>query len=119
MLFIVILLTYQLVLICFFIEFFMKCLNNINIEKFSYSMSTLSQINRLQIVCFLSKNGEKCVCKICEELSIKQNLASHHLNLLKNIWLIKARREGKNIYYSIDEVFYEELKGNIQCIFNF
>ena len=97
----------------------MKGLINTNIEKISDMMSTLSQKNRLQIVCFLSKHGEKCVCKICEELNIKQNLASHHLNLLKNIWLIRARRDGKNIYYSIDEVFYEELKGNIQCIFNF
>ncbi len=97
----------------------MKSLANINIEDFSDIMSLISQKNRLQIIYFLTKNWEKCVCEIYKNLDITQNLASHHLALLKNIWLIKARREGKSMYYSIDETFYKELRTHIKYIFNF
>jgi DNA-binding transcriptional ArsR family regulator len=33
---------------------------------------------------------------------LKQNLISHHLNLLKKIWLVTSRRDGKNIFYKLN-----------------
>lgn len=96
----------------------MNCLTSIDIENLSDILNIITQANRLQIVCLLNKNEEMCVCKIIEKLGIKQNLASHHLNLLKNIWLLKSRREWKNIFYSIDKIFYEDLQKKVKCIFN-
>jgi ArsR family transcriptional regulator len=79
----------------------MKCHQKINLQELSDSLSIISQPNRLQIICLL-KNGELCVCKIIEALQLKQNLISHHLNLLKKIWLVTSRRDGKNIFYKLN-----------------
>lgn len=80
----------------------MQCHQKINLQELSDSLSIIAQPNRLQIICLL-KWWELCVCKIIEALQLKQNLISHHLNLLKNIGLVNTRREGKNIYYKLNE----------------
>lgn len=46
-------------------------------------LKTVSEENRLKILCFL-KSGEKCVCEIEEFLHLPQNLVSHHLKKLKD-----------------------------------
>jgi len=87
----------------------MKCYKKLNLQELSDSLTIISQPNRLQIICLL-KNGELCVCKIIEALQLKQNLVSHHLNLLKNIWLITSRREGKNIFYKLNTKKIQDLQ---------
>ena len=55
---------------------------------------------RLRILfCLLIK--EMCVCDIANLLSISQSAVSHQLALLKRLKLIKARREGKAVFYSL------------------
>lgn len=49
-------------------------------------------------------NGEeKSVTKICEELNMNQSAISHQLKLLKSSKLIKNRKNGKTVYYSLDD----------------
>ncbi|HHX50263.1 MAG TPA: metalloregulator ArsR/SmtB family transcription factor [Clostridia bacterium] len=72
----------------------------------------LSDENRFYIVQRLLEEGELCVCEIMEFLELSQPTISHHLSLLKNAGIIKDRREGKWIYYSLDLanlVHYKEL----------
>ena len=47
--------------------------------------------------------GEMCVCDISELLGVTQSAISHQLRLLKNHRLVKYRREGKSIFYSLDD----------------
>jgi len=61
-------------------------------------LKIISEKSRLQILCLL-KEGEKCVCEIYKPLSIPQNLASHHLKILRDFNLIDYRREGRKIIY--------------------
>ena len=42
-----------------------------------------------------------CVCDIAEVLSMTQSAISHQLRLLKQAKLVKNRREGKTVYYSL------------------
>lgn len=56
---------------------------------------------RVRIVEMLSVNGEMCVCKIMEELSMTQPAVSHHLAALKNAGLVHPRKEGQWIHYSL------------------
>lgn len=72
---------------------------NIRINKY---LNTLAEPNRLAILSFL-KNGEKCACEIHPKLKIPQNLASHHLKVLKDLGLLKNRRSGNKILYSRNE----------------
>ena len=45
--------------------------------------------------------AEMCVCDIAEMLSLTPSAISHQLRLLKQFKLVKSRRDGKTIYYSL------------------
>ena len=57
--------------------------------------------NRLQILEML-RGGEKCGCKLLEELKISQSTLSHHMKILCDSGLVSGRRVGKWTHYSID-----------------
>lgn len=57
--------------------------------------------NRLQILELL-RSGEKCACKLLDELHITQSTLSHHMKILCDAELVKGRKEGKWVHYSID-----------------
>jgi ArsR family transcriptional regulator len=44
-----------------------------------------------------------CVCDLCALLQMKQPAVSHQLKNLKQARVVKARREGKVVYYSLDD----------------
>lgn len=56
--------------------------------------------NRLQILRLL-QNGEKCACKLLEELKITQPTLSHHMKQLCDSEIVVGRKEGKWMHYSI------------------
>ena len=45
--------------------------------------------------------AELCVCDIAQLLSVSQTAVSHQLRVLKNNKLVKFRKEGKNVFYSL------------------
>jgi ArsR family transcriptional regulator len=92
------------------------CENN-DIQSFADVLTIISQVNRLQIICLLNKEWELCVCEIIEVLALKQNLVSHHLNVLKNIGLLTTRRDGKKIFYALEKKAYQDLKSKFKYIF--
>ena len=57
---------------------------------------------RLNILITLSK-GEHCVSDLVNKLSISQSTISHQLKLLRTARLVKTRRDGRAIYYSLDD----------------
>lgn len=57
--------------------------------------------NRLRILELL-RSGEKCACKLLEELHISQSTLSHHMKLLCDADVVQGRKEGKWVHYSID-----------------
>jgi ArsR family transcriptional regulator len=56
--------------------------------------------SRVQIL-YLLLDSELCVNDITRSLSISQSAVSHQLRMLKQMHLIKYRREGKNLLYSL------------------
>lgn len=57
---------------------------------------------RIRILWTLFDN-ERCVYDISEKLSMTQSAISHQLRVLKQARLVKARRDGKNTFYSLDD----------------
>lgn len=57
---------------------------------------------RLGILWALSES-EMCVCDLCALLQMKQPAVSHQLKNLKQSRVVKARRDGKIVYYSLDD----------------
>ena len=56
---------------------------------------------RVHILSLLMGKEELCVTQIAEEVEISQSAVSHQLRLLKQMHLIKFRRDGKNLWYSL------------------
>ena len=56
--------------------------------------------NRLMIIEML-QGGEKCACKLLEDLNIVQSTLSHHMKILCDSGLVVGRRDGKWTHYSI------------------
>ena len=52
-------------------------------------------------ILFLLAEQEMCVTDISEKVELSQSAISHQLRILKQMQLIKFRREGKNILYSL------------------
>ena len=67
----------------------------------SKMLKAMSDPKRLRIVDMLSC-GELCACEILEEFHITQPTLSHDMKVLVEAGIIRDRREGKNIYYSLD-----------------
>lgn len=55
---------------------------------------------RIKILCVLLES-EMCVCDLAEVLEMTQSAISHQLRVLKQMKLVKNRREGKTVYYSL------------------
>ena len=60
----------------------------------------LGDENRIRILKMLH-SGEKCACKLLEELNISQPTLSHHMKILCDAGLVTGRKEGKWMHYSI------------------
>lgn len=58
--------------------------------------------SRLKILYILSKSP-LCVCDIADVLEMTQSLVSHHLRSLRNLKLVKFKRQGKQVIYSLDD----------------
>lgn len=56
---------------------------------------------RVHILSLLLVNPELCVTDIAEAVEISQSGVSHQLRILKQMHLIKFRRDGKNLWYSL------------------
>ncbi len=56
--------------------------------------------NRIRILNMLT-SGEKCACKMLDELHVTQPTLSHHMKILCDSGIVVGRKEGKWMYYSI------------------
>ncbi|WP_146548273.1 MULTISPECIES: ArsR/SmtB family transcription factor [Rummeliibacillus] len=68
----------------------------------SQTFKAISDPTRIRILNLLSKK-EHSVNELGEKLNLKQSTVSHQLSFLKNLRLVKFRREGTTLYYSQDD----------------
>lgn len=71
-------------------------------QRLAETFATLADPTRLRIVEALAAE-ELCVCDLSAALVLSQSSASHHLRTLRNLRLVKHRRSGRFIYYSLDD----------------
>lgn len=78
------------------------------LQDLSEIFKLLGDETRLRIICSLLTE-ELCVCDLTELLSLNQSTVSHQLQLLRNSKLVKYRREGKQIFYSLQDAHIEKI----------
>lgn len=73
-------------------------------EEILYDVAELFKVfgdsTRVRIICALFES-EMCVCDIAAVLNMTQSAISHQLRVLKQARLVKYRRSGKTVYYSL------------------
>jgi len=92
-----------------------KCLNPVKVRKLAKMLPNndalsemsdlfqlLSEPNRIRILHILS-HDEVCVCDLSAVLGMSESAVSHQLRLLRALRLVKARRDGRVIYYSMQD----------------
>ncbi|MBQ2824232.1 MAG: winged helix-turn-helix transcriptional regulator [Oscillospiraceae bacterium] len=91
-----------------------KVCSRIPDDEILYDVAELFKVfgdsTRVRIICALFES-EMCVCDIAAVLNMTQSAISHQLRVLKQARLVKYRREGKTVYYSLADK-------HIQTIFN-
>ncbi len=69
----------------------------------------IAEETRFEIVRLLT-GGERCVCELQDELEAAQSRLSFHLKKLRDAGVIRDRREGRWVYYSLVPEALEELR---------
>ena len=69
-------------------------------KRIALIFKALCDENRIRILKLL-RTGEKCACKLLEELNISQPTLSHHMKILCDSEIVTGRKEGKWMHYSI------------------
>lgn len=69
----------------------------------------LSDDTRVKVAFALSLEDELCVCDVANIVGCTTATASHHLRLLRNMGLAKYRKEGKLVFYSLDDEHVKQL----------
>jgi DNA-binding transcriptional ArsR family regulator len=81
-------------------------------EKDLYRLALIYKVlgepSRLKIAMAL-RGGEMCVCDLAALLGISESAVSHQIRRLKDLALVKSRREGQILYYSLDDHKLDEL----------
>ena len=72
------------------------------INEMSLFFKALSDSTRLKIVLAI-KDKECCVNDIATKIGMTKSAVSHQLSSLKDLRLVKSRKEGKEVYYSLDD----------------
>ena len=65
--------------------------------------------NRIKIINLL-RSGEKCACKLLEEINVTQPTLSHHMKILCDAEIVVGRKEGKWTHYSLSKKGVEQAK---------
>jgi DNA-binding transcriptional ArsR family regulator len=85
-----------------------EAISDRDLERLSLTYRVLGDPNRLKIVMVL-RNVEMCVCYLAAFTGLSESAMSHQLRRLKDLSLVKSRREGQIVYYALDDEHVTEL----------
>lgn len=94
---------------------------SINFNTLRRSVLTLRAINhqlRQEIISLLDKDGKMTVTDIYVKLRLEQSVASQHLAILRRAGVLKTERDGKFIYYSVNNDRLKEISSFIEDLVN-
>lgn len=90
---------------------------NIDEKKTATVFKAFCDENRIRILDMLS-TGEKCACKLLEEIDVTQPTLSHHMKILCDSGIVVGRKEGKWTHYSISQKGIDEAQKYLDTLNN-
>ncbi|HQQ11705.1 MAG TPA: metalloregulator ArsR/SmtB family transcription factor [Bacteroidales bacterium] len=88
-------------------------LSALKLEQMAAKLKAIAHPTRIAIIEMLSGEKYLSVTEIYLLLDIEQAAASHHLNIMKNKGILSSRRDGKKIFYSLQN---EALADVMRCV---
>ncbi|MBW4622293.1 MAG: metalloregulator ArsR/SmtB family transcription factor [Cyanosarcina radialis HA8281-LM2] len=86
-------------------------------QQMAEFFNALADPNRLRLMSALA-NRELCVCDLAAAVKVSESAVSHQLRILRSQRLVKYRREGRNVYYSLADrhiiSLYQEVSEHLQ-----
>lgn len=86
-----------------------EALQRQDIPAMTRMFKALAVETRMKIVFALCREDELCVCDVANVIGSSEAMASHHLRTLKELGLVKCRKEGKMAFYSLDDDHVRQL----------
>lgn len=83
-------------------------LNNRLAAHVADTFKALADPTRVRIVSILAQT-ELCVCDLAATLGMTQSAISHQLQLMRHMRLVKSRKAGRMVYYSLDDEHVRDL----------
>lgn len=87
--------------------------STVDLKRAARWFHALAEETRLRIIEKL-RAGEECVCNLTDTLETGQSRLSFHLKTLKDAGLVKDRRQGRWIYYSLNPAAIQDLERFVQ-----
>ena len=78
------------------------------LERLALTFKIMGDPTRLKIILAL-RGGEMCVCDIAAYVGISESAVSHQLRRLRELFLVRSRRDGQILYYSLDDAHVLDL----------
>ncbi len=83
------------------------------VDRVARGFRALADQTRLRIIERL-RDGEECVCNLTDLLETGQSRLSFHLKILRDAGILRARREGRWMYYSLDVEALEAIEQTVK-----
>ncbi len=83
------------------------------VDRIARGFRALGDETRLRIIERL-REGEECVCNLTDLLETGQSRLSFHLKILRDAGILRARREGRWMYYSLDPETLAEIEETVR-----
>jgi ArsR family transcriptional regulator len=77
-------------------------------QRLAETFRALGDPTRARIL-FALTLGEQCVCDLAGALAASESLVSHHLRWLRAMDLVRARRDGRRVFYALDDAHITQL----------
>ena len=78
-------------------------------QELAETFRVLSDPGRVRLISVLLEAGELCVCELAAASGLSETACSHNLRLLRASRLVRYRRQGRNILYTLDDEHIRQL----------
>jgi ArsR family transcriptional regulator len=85
-----------------------RLVDSLTAIRLAETFKALSDPTRLRIVSLLAED-ELCVCHLAAALDMTQSAVSHQLRALRDLRLVRWRRQGRQIFYTLDDEHVTDL----------
>ena len=85
-----------------------EAIRETDLERLALTFKIMGDPTRLKIILAL-RGGEMCVCDIAAHVGLSESAVSHQLRRLRELALVRSRRDGQILYYSLDDAHVLDL----------